>query len=97
MGEEKTMGRIAYEAFEASLKARGGEARPWNGMPWQGDFEAAANAVLLEAGRRLRVRAELEDIARAEKLGFSGVNISTKTIGRREAAQGLVLMMSGNT
>lgn len=43
---EKTPGQIVYEAFEASLKEKGGNAIPWEGLPWQAHFEAGAKALL---------------------------------------------------
>lgn len=89
MSEEKTLGQIAYEAA-AAVTACG---QPWNEAN-KAKWEMAANAVLVEAGKRLRVSAELEDIARARRLGSSGVSISPKTIGRREAADSLTRMIS---
>lgn len=43
---QKTPGQIAYEAYETHLRDRGGYAVPWASLPWQHEFEAAANALI---------------------------------------------------
>jgi hypothetical protein len=47
----KTIGQIAYEAFETHLKGRDGMAVSWDALPWKGDFEAAASAIVEECAK----------------------------------------------
>ncbi len=86
---QKTFGQMAYEASVKPFDGSDVSLGEWSDMD-EGVKElwgAVADAVLDEAALRLRASAEMEDIARAERMDQQGVSISMKTLGRREAAE----------
>ena len=86
---QKSFGQVAYEASVKTFDESDVGFGEWSDMD-EGVKELwgdVAGAVLDEAALRLRATAEMEDIARSERMDQHGVSISTKTLGRREAAE----------